>query len=163
MKRIKLLGIALGKYALVSDKDFGRLNKYKWYLMKSGYVIRTMKKDGITYSRYMHREVTNAPKDMEVHHKNRIKTDNRRSNLKVCIHRDNMRNIGRRRDNTSGYAGVVYDARCKYNKWQARISVNGNNIHIGSYPTSLKAAKARDAAAIKYHGKFARLNFPISH
>jgi len=42
------------------------------------------------------------------------------------------------------------------------IKVDGILIHLGSFPKDrlVEAAKAYDAGAIKYHGEFARLNFP---
>lgn len=52
------------------------------------------------------------------------------------------------------------DRISKSPKWQARISVNGRRQTIGYYDTQEEAARAYDAAALRLHGEFARLNFP---
>jgi len=42
---------------------------------------------------------------------------------------------------------------------QVRISVNGRRIYIGRFTDQMEAVMASDKAAMKYHGRFASVNF----
>jgi hypothetical protein len=61
-------------------------------------------------------------------------------------------------NNTSGYRGVHFHKRLA--KWQASIGFERQYYHMGYFDSANDAARAYDAAAIKYHGEFAHLNFP---
>jgi hypothetical protein len=56
-------------------------------------------------------------------------------------------------NNTSGAHGVSYDRHCGY--WIASIRANGRSIRIGAFDDIEVALAARQAAELKYHGKFA--------
>ena len=92
-----------------------------------------------------------------VDHKNGDVFDNRRSNLRPASHADNSRNAdtSRAAPNPYGYRGVFQSPN---GKWHARISVDRRRIHLGTFDSPHDAARAYNAAAIKYHGEFARLN-----
>jgi hypothetical protein len=57
--------------------------------------------------------------------------------------------------NTSGYRGVT---SCHHGKWKAHIRIDGTLKHLGYFPTASDAARAYNAAALKYFGSEARLN-----
>lgn len=92
----------------------------------------------------------------EIDHINRVTHDNRIENLRESTHAQNMQNIDVRSVNKSGYTGVCY--RKDSGLWQAYITSNGERIHLGFHKTKEDAAVARNEAAIKYNGDFAKLN-----
>lgn len=68
-------------------------------------------------------------------------------------------NIGIRKNNTSGFKGVIF--KKKINKWKAQITFQGKYKSLGCFFCIVKAARAYDKAAIELFGEFARLNFPV--
>jgi hypothetical protein len=93
------------------------------------------------------------PKE-QLDHINRIKSDNRISNLRECSPRENSYNT-KGQNKTSKYKGVSLDN----NKWKAQIRINGIKTTIGRFNTEIEAAKAYDEKAKEFQGDFAVLNF----
>jgi hypothetical protein len=106
---------------------------------------------------YLHRLIVEAPAGAFVDHIDRNTKDNRRLNLRLATCSQNSMNQVRRRSLL--YRGVRQRADC--DGFCARISVNNKYIHLGSFSAEKDAAIAYDAAALKYHGEFAVLNFPL--
>lgn len=88
------------------------------------------------------------PKE-EIDHINRIRTDNRISNLREANRIENGQNRSISKANTSGYKGVYWNKTEK--KWHAQIRVNGLRIHLGHYKNIEDAHNAYVEAAKKYH------------
>jgi hypothetical protein len=163
----KTIPLTRGKAAIVDDEDYESIAKYRWHAnpgrnqhWRAERTCRQGKKKTVL----MHRQIMDAPEGVEVDHKNRNPLDNRRCNLRLCTHSQNMRNMGRRKkfgSKTSQYKGVVKRARDSF--WLARIRVaeiSPESLHLGHFASEIEAAKAYDAAAQKYFGEFAVLNFP---
>lgn len=98
--------------------------------------------------------------DQTIDHIDGCRLNNSLRNLRLATPSQNQANIGLRKDNRSGYKGVSWSKRSK--KWQGYIHANGRSFHLGFYSDKEQAAKVRDAAALKLHGEFAQLNFPVS-
>lgn len=79
-----------------------------------------------------------------IDHKNRIKTDNRVSNLRVVSYSANHKNYPRQRNNTSGVTGVCWFKQTK--RWMAYIDSNNKRHHLGFFQCKEDAAKARKKA-----------------
>jgi arylsulfatase A-like enzyme len=86
-----------------------------------------------------------------IDHINNDKADNRPSNLRLASHRQNMMNQGKRKNNKSGYKGVVSSK----GKWRAHITINYKKKWLGYYDTPEEAHEAYKRAAVKYAGEYA--------
>jgi len=87
--------------------------------------------------------------DGQIDHINRIKTDNRISNLRIVSASANAQNKIMDSKNTSGFRGVSWQA--KSNKWVAQIGVNGKQKYIGLFSEKHEAYAAYLNAAKKFH------------
>lgn len=150
---MKQIPLTQGKFALVDDEDFERINSHKWSLGNVGrnnlYAIRSVYKNGKKEKTvYMHREVLELTSKKHVDHVNSNGLDNQKANLRECTHSENMRN--RIRHNKSGFKGVFQMG----NRWKAMI----RNRYLGLFTTAIDAARAYNAAAKQLYGEFARLN-----
>jgi hypothetical protein len=150
--------IASGRPVLVDASDHAWASQYCWRLNDDGYVTRSER--GKT--RRLHRELLEAKPGDLIDHINGDPCDNRRANLRICTHADNMKN--RRKFSgarTSKYKGVWFARKQAHTArpWRAHIRIAGKPTYLGSFATDLEAAKAYDAAALEHHGAFARLNF----
>jgi N-acetylglucosamine-6-phosphate deacetylase len=81
----------------------------------------------------MHRLLLNFPN--EVDHINGKRNDNRDINLRSVTHRENGQNQYTHRNGR--LVGTYF--RKDRNKWQAKIEVNGEHIHIGTANTEMGA------------------------
>ena len=152
-----------GKVAIVDAEDFRWLSKFKWHAHKRGrtwYARRAV--SGKT--EFMHRVIlAHHGYDLttgEVDHINGDGLDNRKLNLQVISHAENIRKSRTQVNNKSGFRGVSWHKRDSV--WCAFIEVDNIRQYIGSFKSKIAAALAYDDAARKYFGSFAALNFPDS-
>ncbi len=93
-----------------------------------------------------------------VDHKDRDKTNDRWANLRLATYTQNNRNMGLRKDNSTGVRGVSYVAKNRQNPYAPRIGMNGVQIHLGYFGSLKEAADVRRAAELKYFGEFSPLH-----
>ena len=151
-----------GKVDVMVDYiDRHLVNDHIWYVSKRGYVVTNIYHNGKRATMRLHRLVMGLDfgDEREIDHIDMNKLNNRRSNLRICEHVENMRNQKLQANNTSGYKGVCFDK--KANKWCARINHQGRRIYLGYYLTPEEAAHAYDAKARELFGEYARYNFPL--
>lgn len=131
-------------------EDYNLIKDYCWYINNRKYVCAKVDDKQIL----IHRVVLQISDEYEVDHKHgeQSRHDNRKSNLRPCIHSDNMKNVGLRSDNTSGVTGVTWDKKEK--RWVARITVNGKRKYLGRYKNFQKAINIRKEAEEKFYGEF---------
>ena len=155
---MKTISLTQGKMALIDDEDFDRVSAFKWYYSRHGYAVRSAHRaDGNPKRIYLHRFVVDAPDDMVVDHMDGNTLNDQRHNLRMCAQSENQRNQRRTKvGQSSKYKGVDWNASRK--KWRARIVLDGKSIMLGRYDGEVEAARAYNAAALKYFGAFAALN-----
>lgn len=159
----KAIVLTQGKFAIVDAEDYERLNKYKWHTMRdrcTWYAVRSVRvggKQGLMRV-FMHREIVKVAENRCVDHINHKGLDNRKANLRAATRSENCCNRRKTWAKTwSRYKGVSWRVRDK--RWSATITINGSVKFLGVFGEEISAAKAYDAAAQKYHGRFAVLNF----
>jgi len=79
--------------------------------------------------------------------------NNRLANLREATCSQNMGNARRSANNTSGFKGVTWHKRL--NKWQAQITIDRRNHHLGYFTVIEAAHAAYRAAARRGFGEFA--------
>lgn len=85
-----------------------------------------------------------------VDHIDRNPFNNRRSNLRVCTHQENMWNKGVSPNSKTGVKGVTFDGK----RYNASITVKRLYIPLGKFDTLEEAKEARREAELKYYGEY---------
>lgn len=119
----------------------GELKQFKIYIRKQGgdtwYAAISINGKKILLHRYLmgvHEEEYSIKKVVD--HINGDKLDNRIQNLRVCEHKDNMKNIRKG-------SKVIGVSQLKNGKWAARIMHNYKGMHLGYFDTEQEAIIAR--------------------
>lgn len=148
------------------DAEDEHLLNDNWCIRKSGklYIQRSVvdasKRLGYR-TELLHRVIVSAPKGMTVDHIDGNTLNNKRNNLRICTHQQNLFN---QKKPTNGTVSQWKGVGCRWRKikqefvYTAKIHYNGKIYYLGMFDSEVAAAKAYNTAALKYFGQFARLN-----
>lgn len=133
----------------IDKENISIILPYRWHLC-NGYARTTKTNNPPALA--MHRIIIHAEPGQEVDHINGDRLDNRKSNLRICNHKENMHNVKKLCTNTSGYKGVSWNKSRK--KWIAQIVANGKQIYLGQFSNIEDAYKTRMLAEKHLFGEF---------
>lgn len=142
-----LVRLTNGGYSLIDPADYAKVNAYLWHEQAGGYAVSF---SSPLRGMLLHRFIMDPPPKTHVDHISGARLDNRRVNLRVCTARQNQQNRGSARHTFKGINRMR-------DKWQAKITVDGKQIHLGTFDTEIQAGQAYADAARKYFGPFARI------
>lgn len=167
------LVLSSGHTVLLDPDDYVWASRWSWQAHSSSlkrlgqvYAFRaTRKPDGRRSGEFLHRVIMGAGPGQVVDHVSGDTLDCRRANLRVTDRRGNAQNIRNSKRLKRGEYKGVYLVR-KSGKWAAAIRVSqpgkgrGRQVYLGCYSDPADAARAYDAAALRYFGEYAATNFP---
>lgn len=153
-----------GYNILIDDEDYERLKNFNYFLHKIDpkkpgliYFNRNVHIHGKRIWPLLHRDIMQCTMfdGKVIDHINGNTLDNRKVNLRVSSHTENIWNQKLRTSNTSGVKGVSWSRRRE--KWQAQIMVNRKAISLGFYTDIEDARNAYAKASAELHGEFGRV------
>tara|TARA_R110000782_G_scaffold35048_2_gene83985 strand:+ start:43 stop:570 length:528 start_codon:yes stop_codon:yes gene_type:complete len=81
-------------------------------------------------------DITDRSKNNQIDHIDINETNNKIENLRVLTSSQNLRNKNKKENSNNKYRGVYKSSK---NRWRARISIGGENKHLGVFKTELEA------------------------
>lgn len=132
--------------ALIDSSDVELVSKHKWSF-SNGYVISKIDGKFTSIHRLIMEEELKGKNKMDIDHKNGIRIDNRRSNLRICTRSQNNQN-------RKGALGICFNKNNK--KWVSYVRVNYELKYLGYYEDRNDALSARRAGELLYFGEFAK-------
>jgi len=152
---MQTLPLTRGKFAIVDDADYAKVKDLKWYALpayRGGQELWYAAREHNYTTEYLHRRIMNAPKNLKVDHINGNGLDCRRSNMRLCTNKSNLRNKRGHANRKLSYKGIGKTKNAS--TYQAIVA----GKYIGRYKTEIEAAKAYNRTAKKMFGKYANLN-----
>ena len=129
-------------WAILDHGDVPLLGAHRWHLNRSKNAGQTQGYAVDENEVRMHRVILGLAvgDGKRVDHRNRNTLDNRRLNLRVVTHAENMRNRPSARGSTSCYRGVHWDKR--KNRWVGQVKTGGKKVFYKRFHDELEAAEA---------------------
>jgi hypothetical protein len=123
-------------FTALDEIDYRETVRRRWHISQpGGYPLCAV---GVRL--FLHNAIMRPPREMEVDHVDRNPRNNRRSNLRVCTHAQNLQNRGSVPNSLSRFRGVTFDRR--RGRWVAKHKLNGRTHNLGRFHTEEEAAEA---------------------
>lgn len=128
-----------GYQILIDKEDLEKVNKYRWRVDKNtGYIYS----DFLGIKVYLHRYIMGIHQNKDgfvIDHINRNKKDNRKQNLRIVTHAQNLRNLSILSDNSTGYRNIYKKGKkfCLMSNYQGKV------CYFGTYTTIQEALNAK--------------------
>lgn len=149
-----------GRPVLIDDEDLPLFSSHNWFMSGDKQwpsvtawrlPVRPNRKLFI-----LSRLLMDAPEDKLVDHVNGDPLDNRKSNLRLVTHQQNMCNRKRQKNNASGLTGVYFDKR--NGKWWTELTHEGRRYWTRYHDTKEQAQAARHEQEVSLRADFIRAN-----
>lgn len=146
---------AKGNEFLFDLDDYDKIKDYYWSRYNTGYFVATYRSNGKVFTFQLHRiilgiqnENVNSIVGDHINGKE-SRYDNRKSNLRIATRRQNVINVGIKKNNTSGVTGVYWNKTKQ--KWIAQINDKpSHHKYLGSFDSFDEAVATRKKAEMEY-------------
>lgn len=133
-------------------EDYDKIKNIYWFESDRGYISGHIKGGRIIK---FHQLILYNIQGTVIDHKNNLlKNDNRKSNLRIALQKQNMKNIRTYKNGLMN--GITY----KDNMYTVNITVNKSVLFLGYYSSLEDAIKTRLFAEVELYGEFSCRNVP---
>ena len=142
-----------GTHFFFDKEDYDKIKDYAWWYDGRYVCAHSLEDDEYTTKIIrLHRIVMDIKdrEDINVDHKNLVRYDCRKINLRKATDAENSKNKDYSYMSSTGIVGV----RQERNKWLVSVTVNHKELRLGLFNTIEEAAEARFEAELKYYGDF---------
>ena len=136
---------------IIDKEDRQIVEKYYWFKNDSGYWVSASNYSYNHCFLRIHRLLLDAQQGEYVDHKDRDRSNNRKSNLRFVTQQENNINRTKQSNNKSGFIGIYWDKQTSM--WRSQIKINKKIITLGRYQNIEDAVKTRLYAELKYFGE----------
>lgn len=146
------IALTKGYYAIVEVRDLEKVRHHIWCALETkrpdGTIRAVYAKTGA--GKYMHHWLVEHQAGMEIDHVDGNGLNNTRQNLRRVSVSQNQHNRRIQINNTTGFAGIRREKRCR--TWLAYITIDGHEHRIGRFESVHEAAAARAAVELALFG-----------
>ena len=132
-----------GQFTWKNTKSGVRFNRLAGSKTQNGYITIVLNQRRFLAHRLAWAYVYGTFPEGVVDHINRIKEDNRICNLRSVTQKENGKNVGLTKANSTGCTGVMFRKDGRKNPWNARVMHGRKEISLGHFGSFEEACAAR--------------------